>query len=459
MLELEADITELKGADYNPRKISEDDLKALRESIGRLGIVKPIIVRGKTIVAGHQRTKSLRAIGVTKAPVYWLQSDTTTYDEVRFNQLHNGTDLDMGDENAVVTCPLVLGHNRVSRDDIQANFRGVGAIVRKAICELVGRYGPWGACVASPSGEIIHAAQYALAASTAGVPVDVYVVPQESVEFARKMLSRVYGRFSYDNIQRQTYIQSLAQPNRVRDDSGMAELSRLYRFMVRDFLEQNPTCRALDFGAGRGECARRMRNEGHHVRDIELFRRTDKNEINKAAVHRMVMQAIADVRSGGPFDLVVCQAVLNSVDSVEAQDAVVGCCSLFCRVGGTLIINGRCLEEYEAQLAMKTVSKNGRRPEFLDADGFSAIFREGRWFFQKCHRLEEAVALIERFGFEIDYAAIPPGMTNYWAIQARKVRELSQDEYRKHVDFEFELPWPDGTRIGMSQAVKEAFSL
>jgi ParB family chromosome partitioning protein len=459
VLELNADITEIKGAEYNPRKITDGDLEALRESIGRLGIVKPIIVRGETIVAGHQRTKSLRAIGVTRAPVFWLESDTTTYDEVRFNQLHNGTDLDIGDENARVKTPLVIGHNQVSRDDIEANFRGEGAMVRKAICELIGRYGPWGACVASPSGEIIHAAQYAIAAAASGVPIDVYVVPEESVDFARRMLSRVYGRFSYDNIERKTYVQSLAQPNRAPDESNKTMLSRLYRMGARTFLEENANCRALDFGAGRGECARQMRTAGHSVRDIEFFRRTDKNEINKAAVHRMISQAIGEVRRSGPFDLVICQAVLNSIDSLDAQDAVVGCCSLFCKIGGTLIINGRCIEEYESQLRMSKSANNGRRPEFLDENGFSAIFREGKWFFQKYYRLDQAVSLIERMGFEIEFAAIPPKMTNYWMIRAKKAKELPADDYRKYVDFEFELPWPDGSTVGMSKEVREAFSL
>lgn len=459
MLELNADITKIRGADYNPRKITDGDLEALRESIGRLGIVKPIIVRGETIVAGHQRTKSLRAIGVTRAPVFWLESDTTTYDEVRFNQLHNGTDLDIGDENARVTSPLVLGHNQVSRGDIQANFRGAGAMVRKAICELIDRYGPWGACVAAPTGEIIHAAQYAISAAAAGVPVDVYVVPAESVDFAKKMLSRVYGRFSYDNVERHTYVQSLAQPNRVRDETAMANLSRLYRFKAKDFLEENRGCRALDFGAGRGECARRMRTEGHSVRDIEFFRRTDKNEINKASVHRMIAQVLGEVSRSGPFDLVICQAVLNSIDSMEAQDAVVGCCSLFCKPGGTLLINGRCIETYESNLKSNVVSTRARRPEFLDENGFSAIYREGKWFFQKYYRLDEAIALIERMGFEIQFAANPPEIGGYWVIQARKAKQLSPGDYRKYVDFEFELPWPDGSRVGRSGEVRKVFSL
>ena len=59
MLHLEYDITNLRGAEYNPRKIDDSDIEALAESVSRLGVVKPIIVRDDLIVAGHQRTKAL----------------------------------------------------------------------------------------------------------------------------------------------------------------------------------------------------------------------------------------------------------------------------------------------------------------------------------------------------------------------------------------------------------------
>lgn len=70
MLELDYPIKDLVGADYNPRQIDEESLKTLRASIKTLGIVKPIIVSGNLIVAGHQRTKALLAAGIDKAPVY-----------------------------------------------------------------------------------------------------------------------------------------------------------------------------------------------------------------------------------------------------------------------------------------------------------------------------------------------------------------------------------------------------
>ena len=75
----------LRGADYNPRQIGEVELARLRQSLDRLGVCKPIIVHGQTIVAGHQRVRSLRALGRSHAPAAVLEAIKAT-DEIRFNQ-------------------------------------------------------------------------------------------------------------------------------------------------------------------------------------------------------------------------------------------------------------------------------------------------------------------------------------------------------------------------------------
>ena len=54
------DIDELIPAEYNPRKLTEEDRQAIRASIKRFGLVDPIIVnknkdRENIIVGGHQR--------------------------------------------------------------------------------------------------------------------------------------------------------------------------------------------------------------------------------------------------------------------------------------------------------------------------------------------------------------------------------------------------------------------
>ncbi len=64
-------VAELVPADYNPRTISDAALAGLGASIGRYGLVQPIILNARTgrVVGGHQRLKVLQAKGVEATDV------------------------------------------------------------------------------------------------------------------------------------------------------------------------------------------------------------------------------------------------------------------------------------------------------------------------------------------------------------------------------------------------------
>lgn len=61
-------VDELEAADYNPRAISEESLRGLKESLARFGLVELPVVNvhegRKRLIGGHQRVKVLRAQGV-----------------------------------------------------------------------------------------------------------------------------------------------------------------------------------------------------------------------------------------------------------------------------------------------------------------------------------------------------------------------------------------------------------
>jgi len=65
---------EIKGANYNPRKISNEALGRLTKSLSELGDLQPITVNvrtGNTIIGGHQRFKIYQAMGREEIDV-WL---------------------------------------------------------------------------------------------------------------------------------------------------------------------------------------------------------------------------------------------------------------------------------------------------------------------------------------------------------------------------------------------------
>ena len=457
-LELDADITGLRGAEYNPRHIGQEDLDTLARSIRELGLVKPLIVRGDLLVAGHQRTKALRHLGITRAALFRLSAETTVYDEIRFNQLHNGTDLDAGDEQAMILGGFeTAGWHVVDTKKLTANMRGRLASVRQEICELIQRFGPWGGVVALKSGRIIHAAQYAIAAKLTGTPLTVHVIDQDKEAIATELLSRTYGVFSYEKLERQTYIQTLAQMNRLRDSaSGKGNKSTLYETMVIPFLSRNPRARCLDFGAGHGDYASALRRRGFLIHDVELFRRTGSSMVlDDRAITRMIDQLCQDLRFRGRYDAVICDSVLNSVDCVDAENAVMTVIASLAKPGGAVFFSGRPWEVNDRieNFTKRSALQHRRGVEFLDKDGFTALFRQGRWFYQKYHRKDQVPGLASRFGLQVE-KHVHGG--NSWQVQSKKLLDLPAHSVKWACDYEFNLPLGDNRTLNRHDDVNHA---
>ena len=76
-------IDDLIFAEYNPRQLSDEQYKHLKESISRFGLVDPIIInknkdRKDIIIGGHQRVKVARTMGIDKVPCVEID---LTYDK------------------------------------------------------------------------------------------------------------------------------------------------------------------------------------------------------------------------------------------------------------------------------------------------------------------------------------------------------------------------------------------
>jgi ParB-like chromosome segregation protein Spo0J len=64
---------DLIGAEYNPRKITMQQLDALKDSIRRFGVVDPVIInvnpdRKNIIIGGHQRVRAAKEMGQDTVP-------------------------------------------------------------------------------------------------------------------------------------------------------------------------------------------------------------------------------------------------------------------------------------------------------------------------------------------------------------------------------------------------------
>lgn len=436
-------IDSIRPADYNPRRINAEQFQALQASLKEVGFAIPVLVNSSNgvIIAGHQRTKAARAIGITEVPA--IKVKNCAYgDEIKFNQMHNGVDQQQG-YSARVSSDAAL---RVREfQEVPASLFSVRKFAPeyvKEICRLLLKYGNVFSCVVC-GGDVLVGVNYVRACQLLNMKATTYVLPKEIYSTAKVFLEGKYGTYCYDEIKRNTFVQGLAQLNRsVQEKEGKdsrANHSMLYTHLVIPHLAKNADVKTiLDFGCGKGAYIQHLARR-YTALGVEFYN-NNAHSIDMIKGHRQIDRLIQHLKTSPTFDVVVCDSVLNSVDSVQAEKSVVACCNLFS--SEKLFISGR---PYDRQVRMldSSQSKNVRRRkiEFYDENKLTALYRKGNWYFQKYHSKEDVERLMNDCGFRIDKLCWGKYGSS-WQVEATKIRDLSRQEYIDAVDFEFNLPLP-----------------
>lgn len=444
-------IDNIKPADYNPRKILNEQFESLKNSILDIGFVIPILINkaNNVIIAGHQRTKAATALGFEKVPCIYVDN-LVWGDEIKFNQLHNGCESDKTAEGSY-TGKSDVGFCEAKQSDFK--ITGYVATVVKEICKLILKYGNT-LCAVCAGNKIVVGHNYIKACQLLNQSVNLSVIDADKYAQARKYLLDDYGVYSYESIERNTYVQGLAQLNRKivkTENIKRHNFSTLYSNHVIPYL-QGKDKTILDFGCGKGAYISEL-SKKYDALGVEFYN-NNGSQIDVAKGNTQINKLIQRIENKGFFDVVVCDSVLNSVDSVEAEQAVVRCCNLFTK--DRLFISGRPIETYTNKLTYNIDRNAGKRLiEFLDENKFTALYRKGNWYFQHWHSKEDVEKLLTENGFKI----IKMTWCKYgdsWQVEAQKIKQLPLEIYQSAIDFEFNLPLPCDKRYGRNEEVKKA---
>ena len=97
------DTISLKPAAYNPRQISDWEMRKLMRSLENFGFIDPIIVnKDRTVIGGHQRLEAAKSLGMEQVPCIIV--DVSKGLEKAMNLAFNNT----GGENVQELMRLVL---------------------------------------------------------------------------------------------------------------------------------------------------------------------------------------------------------------------------------------------------------------------------------------------------------------------------------------------------------------
>lgn len=441
-------IDNIKPAPYNPRKINNEQFEELKKSINEVGFIIPIIVNkgNNIIIAGHQRTRAAKALGVETVPAFFVDN-VKPGNEIRFNQLHNYSDIKEKSYLHVDLSGREYGFMKITPDF--HNTQETDASVIKQMGKLILQHGNV-FCTVVCDGEVLLHSEYLRCCKLLGINANVYNLHPSKKSAALHYFAQSYGSYNYDNIKRNTYVQGLAQMNRsVEDRRGKVNNhSTLYRTMVLPYVKKHGNDTILDFGCGKGAYIESLA-KAHNALGVEFYNHNGK-AINITKGNMQIDALIKYLHNRKDFDIVVCDSVLNSVDSQQAESAVMDVLNIFAK--DKLFISGR-----KERKPLKTADTNFTTSAyFLDENGFSANYRSGNWFFQKFHSKEQIYKLLSEHGFEIERLVFGAETSTSWQVEAHKVKGVPQEQAIKALQFEFDLPLPNGRSYKRDKDVLKA---
>lgn len=442
-------IDKITPADYNPRKINEDAFEKLKESLKKFGVVKAVISnKDGTIVAGHQRTKAMKAIGITEVPVFILQKNVALQDEIRFNLMHNSVETETSKTVIKNADALPFGFSMVSPSDVDILQKGLGSYI-KEICNLLNRYGEYGSIVIDEYGVVIHNSDYAYCSKLLAKEIVVYKMRNDVVKEFCDYMKIDYGTYNYETLGIKPYVQTYCQMN--RSDTNMR--STTYERYVLPNLRKD--MRLCDFGAGKLYYVNMLKQQGFKAFGYEPFYRTPgTNNLNISEVIRFINEICADIAKNGLYDVVVLDSVINSITSEDYQDWVLTCCNALLGKDGTFYTGTRNKGQSEAKVRMTKCTGRNRSIEFLDKDDFSATFRNGVWTLQKFHTKETLKALLENYFQNVTVYGTETG-SQIWAV-CKKPLDLGKEKYKTALDIEFNLEYPGAVHHNQHEKIVNA---
>lgn len=447
-------IDEIRPASYNPRRLPKESFVELQNSLRELGQMKPVLIResNKTILAGHQRTKVMKSMGWNNCWGFAL-SDISIQDEVRFNQLHNLCEFEISPKapKVRINSNIRYGISIVQPSDIEIVERGDCPVYTNNLYKMIARYGNFGMPIVDSDNNVIVSSAYAFSTKLCNVPTYVLKVNTDKANRAVEYFAKDYGQFYYDALKKNTYIQGLAQMHREANDSLR---SVLYCKCVHPYLAtiNKKNTRLLDFGAGEYYHAKELEKAGWDIDYVDPYHK-EGFDIQVGDNKRRFLNICQNLKNKGLYDIVICDSVLNSVDSVKAWNDVVNTCIALLRPNGHLFISGRRIESAIRENNHHTKRRKQDTMYFLDGDGFTAQYRSSNFFYQKFDKQEEIFEIAKRAGEKVLFTTT----NSSWQLHAIKTKELDEDLAINALRSEWNMILPNNISYGLGEKIEEAY--
>ncbi len=216
----------------------------------------------------------------------------------------------------------------------------------------------------------------------------------------------------------------------------------------------------IDFGAGHLHETGILRDAGVRVSPFEPYH-TVKNQIDIPKSKQLTQAFLQDVKSGVEWDSIFISSVLNSVPFIKDREAIATIAAAL----STTKTKVHCYTIHTSKIqyleatgqAVNTNASTRKLGQFVLDYEPGVIIGElnGKPKVQKFHTENELYNLFAKYFHDV---RVHLAGSNCVIAIASNPKPIDAKELAAAIRFEFDLPYPDGTRHGMGEAAIDAFA-
>jgi hypothetical protein len=475
----------------NPRKPDTVRLGLLRLSLTKLGFIQPLFVTPDgMLLSGHQRTHVATEMGFTHVPIIRinLPKDVQGGVNILFNRATNDfTAFDTGSSalGRLDLDTVLAAAEQLPDLDVSASFainckeEAVAGIVNgyaerydkkaTALASSILKMGIRIPAVVSESGIPVNGIHRLFASLENGEATwPVIRIPDANAEVALNFLNYLSMDFHVD----QDFERLLRYSAYRRPQNNRGVVPKAYRFWAngeRTLLDKDSYTteywvkfrdlhghNIIDFGAGLGKVAPYLQTKGMNAIDFEPYRIDPDKEVGvpdpaySRQQARRFLNQVSDPKVR--FDSIFLASVLNSVPF--PQDRLCVLAIVHALSSRNTVVYGTCRDISDFNYEYGGI----RNANYFVMDGESGVrlgdvARNPK--IQKFETQDSARAMFSRFWKGIEFW--PGGNVFYYKLTAPM--GFRPDVIAQALEFEFEnLPFSDGTTMGLGKEAKAAFS-
>lgn len=484
MIEL-VPIGDVRPSTYNPRKADPIRLKIIELSLRKLGWLLPIYAdKDGEILSGHQRHLVATRMGFTEVPVSYVPRMTLDERKAINVAFNRGTN-DMQNSDAPDTLKQALEQcnvfdiasvlpdqtnpfqcltaEKVSVEPFLKANKGRWVPYARNLAQMLRKRGIQMPVIATRDHKIINGiGRLELAADRGEDQISVVWITNEQAEMAQAMLNFLSMDFDihtrYADLLRYN---SFRRVRRVRAELGWGFIFAHYKkSAVKEYDVTEPQNAAnwkrlygtsvVDFGAGHLTETKILRSIGVHVSPFEPYRILEKDEIDKAESLRVARDFLADVAAGVKYDSVFISSVLNSVPFKEDREHIACLCAALCGPKTRLYAaaSSRAHSNWRNVAGGNQISERRLKECIFRLEyegGITLGDFQAKPKVQKYHSQKEFYELFSPF---FERVQVEDKANNVTAICAAP-RAVEPKKLKAAIAFEFDLPYPDGSRMGL----------